>query len=208
MSSPIKIIWGVSEIPGPHLQRCWCSKFRVWLRNLNFSRVAPLPSNVHRCNNPYTGSLRTHSENHLWSLHDRRQTTTTGQKLCRLWEPGEQQPPEAHREPATQAAPIAQHQKSVLGFPGDSVVKNWPANTGDSGLILFWEGLTSRGAAKPVCHNCWTRATQSEKPATTGRSPRAPSREEPPPAAATEKPPWPRRPSPAENKWIKLFFKI
>ena len=38
-----------------------------------------------------------------------------------------------------------------VGFPGGAVVKNPPANAGDTGLL--WEDPTCHGAAKPVCHN-------------------------------------------------------
>ena len=39
------------------------------------------------------------------------------------------------------------------GFPGGSVVKNPPANAGDTVRSLFWEDPTCLGATKPVCHN-------------------------------------------------------
>ena len=39
-------------------------------------------------------------------------------------------------------------------FPGGAVVKNLPANGGDSGLIPVWEDPTCHGATKPVRHNC------------------------------------------------------
>ena len=57
------------------------------------------------------------------------------------------------------------------GFPGSSVVKNVPANAGDTSLI------PDCGAAKPMCrkywacalesskHNCWTHMLQLLKPA-------------------------------------------
>ena len=39
------------------------------------------------------------------------------------------------------------------GFPGDSVVKSFPANVGDTGSILVWEDPTCYGATKPMHHN-------------------------------------------------------
>ena len=38
-------------------------------------------------------------------------------------------------------------------FPGGSVVKNQPDNTGDTGSIPGPERSTYHGAAKPRCHN-------------------------------------------------------
>ena len=39
------------------------------------------------------------------------------------------------------------------GFPGGSVVKNPPANAGDTDLIPGPEIFHCRGATKPMCHN-------------------------------------------------------
>ena len=39
------------------------------------------------------------------------------------------------------------------GFPGDSVVKNPPANAGDMDSIPVWEDPTCCGAAYPVHHS-------------------------------------------------------
>ena len=39
------------------------------------------------------------------------------------------------------------------GFPGGAVVKNPPANAGDTGRALVREDPTCRGAAKPVHRN-------------------------------------------------------
>ena len=39
------------------------------------------------------------------------------------------------------------------GFPGGPVVKNPPANAGDTVQSLAWEDPTCQGATKPVCHN-------------------------------------------------------
>ena len=39
------------------------------------------------------------------------------------------------------------------GFPGGAVVKNLPADAGDTGSILVWEDPTCCGATKPVYHN-------------------------------------------------------
>ena len=41
----------------------------------------------------------------------------------------------------------------LRGLPGGSVVKNLPAITGDTGLILIREDLTCHVATKPVRHN-------------------------------------------------------
>ena len=41
----------------------------------------------------------------------------------------------------------------VRNFWGGAVVKNPPANAGDTGSILVREDPTCRGATKPVCHN-------------------------------------------------------
>ena len=48
----------------------------------------------------------------------------------------------------------------ILDFPGGSVVKNLPANAGDTGLTLVWEDPTCRGAAKPMRHNYWACALE------------------------------------------------
>ena len=39
-------------------------------------------------------------------------------------------------------------------FPGDSVVKNLPANTGDSGLILGLGGSPGEGNGKQLQYSC------------------------------------------------------
>ena len=69
---------------------------------------------------------------------------------------------------------------SLHGFPGSSVVKNVPANAGDTSLI------PDHGAAKPMCrkywacaleprrHNCWTHVLQLLKPAPCPRVPTGP----------------------------------
>ena len=38
-------------------------------------------------------------------------------------------------------------------FPGGAVVKNPPANAGDTGSGPVWEDPTCRGATKPVRHS-------------------------------------------------------
>ena len=38
-------------------------------------------------------------------------------------------------------------------FPGGAVVKNPPANAGDTGSSPVREDPTCRGVTKPVCHN-------------------------------------------------------
>ena len=40
-------------------------------------------------------------------------------------------------------------------FPGGSMVKNPPANAGDTGLIPDWENSTCLATTKPICHNYW-----------------------------------------------------
>ena len=48
-------------------------------------------------------------------------------------------------------------------FPGCPVVKNLPANAGDTGWIAGMGRFHVRKAAKPVCHSCWACAPQQEK---------------------------------------------
>ena len=43
--------------------------------------------------------------------------------------------------------------RQILDFPGGPVVKNPPANAGDTALILGPGGSASHGATKPVSHN-------------------------------------------------------
>ena len=60
-------------------------------------------------------------------------------------------------------------------FPGGAVVKNPPANAGDTVRPPVWEDPTCRGATKPARHNYWAgalepvlcnkRGHRSEKPA-------------------------------------------
>ena len=59
---------------------------------------------------------------------------------------------------------------NVPVFPGDSVVKNPPANAGDMGLTPGLGNLKCRGATKPVIHHYWPcalepRSCQLLKPA-------------------------------------------
>ena len=42
----------------------------------------------------------------------------------------------------------------TLGFPGDSVVKNPPANAGDAGLNLELERSTGVGSGNPLQYSC------------------------------------------------------
>ena len=51
-----------------------------------------------------------------------------------------------------------------LGFPGDSVVKNPPANAGGTGSIPDLEDSMCWGAAKPMCHNYWACAVEPGSP--------------------------------------------
>ena len=43
--------------------------------------------------------------------------------------------------------------KCPWDFPGGAVVRNLPANAGDTGSALVREDPTWRRATKPVCHN-------------------------------------------------------
>ena len=45
------------------------------------------------------------------------------------------------------------------GFPGGAVVKNPPANAGDTGSSLVREDPTCHGETKPVHHNYWAYTT-------------------------------------------------
>ena len=42
----------------------------------------------------------------------------------------------------------------LMGFPGDSVVKNPPANAGDEGLIPGWGRPPGKGNGSPVQYSC------------------------------------------------------
>ena len=44
--------------------------------------------------------------------------------------------------------------QSFRDFPGGAMVKNPPANAGDTVRSLVWEDPPCRGAAKPVHRNC------------------------------------------------------
>ena len=44
--------------------------------------------------------------------------------------------------------------RGFLGFPGDSVVKNPPANAGDTGLILGLGRSPGEGNGNPVQYSC------------------------------------------------------
>ena len=41
-----------------------------------------------------------------------------------------------------------------MDFPGGAVIKNLPANAGDTGSSPGLEDPTHHGATKPVRHNC------------------------------------------------------
>ena len=49
-------------------------------------------------------------------------------------------------------------------FPGGAVVKNPPANAGDTVWALVREDPTCRGATKPMSHKYWAHAPQLLKP--------------------------------------------
>ena len=60
-----------------------------------------------------------------------------------------------------------------MGFPGGSVVKNPPANAGDTGLIT---GPGSRHeTTKAVCHNYWACAVEQGATASEPLCSRAPA---------------------------------
>ena len=44
--------------------------------------------------------------------------------------------------------------RGMEGFPGGSVVKNLPANAGDTGSILIQADPTCLEATKPLSHSC------------------------------------------------------
>ena len=54
------------------------------------------------------------------------------------------------------------HLQQIVDFPGESVVRNPPANVGDMGSSLLWEDFTCRGAIKPMLRN--KRSHHNEKP--------------------------------------------
>ena len=43
--------------------------------------------------------------------------------------------------------------KQKQGFPGGSVIKNLPADAGDTVSTLVWEDSTCCGGTKPMHHN-------------------------------------------------------
>ena len=49
------------------------------------------------------------------------------------------------------------------GFHGGSVVKNPPANAGDTGLIPVWEDSTCHGGTVPGHHNYWTHTLEPSR---------------------------------------------
>ena len=57
----------------------------------------------------------------------------------------------------------------MWGFPGGSVVKNQPANAGDTVWISDVENLTSHGTTKPMHHNyqAWELQLLSPRAPTT-----------------------------------------
>ena len=55
----------------------------------------------------------------------------------------------------------SKYKKWSGGFPGGSVVKNLPANSGDWVRSLVWDDRACLGATKPVCHSCWGCALES-----------------------------------------------
>ena len=104
------------------------------------------------------------------------------------------------------------------GFPGVSVVKNPPADAGNTGSIpdpgrshMLWSN-------KLLCHHCRVCAPEPRSPHAAGVEAHVPgdsrrerlehrNKEEPPAAATGEKPSQPWRPSTAKNKSIKFLKK-
>ena len=66
----------------------------------------------------------------------------------------------------------------ILEFPGGAVVKNPPANAGDTGSS---PGLACHGATKPVRHNYWVCVLEPTSHTTEARAPRARAPQEKPP---------------------------
>ena len=66
-------------------------------------------------------------------------------------------------------------EEHMRDFPGGAVVKNPPANAGDTGSSPGPEDPTCRGATKPVRHNyrahALARTPQLEKPAHCNKQP-------------------------------------
>ena len=52
--------------------------------------------------------------------------------------------------------------QQIVDFPGESVVRNPPANAGDMGSSLLWEDFICRGATKPMLRN--KRSHHNKKP--------------------------------------------
>ena len=50
----------------------------------------------------------------------------------------------------------------MVDFPGGAVVKNLPANAGNTGSSLLREDPTCHGANKPVSHNYWSPRTATK----------------------------------------------
>ena len=106
-------------------------------------------------------------------------------------------------------------QKSLLGFPGDSMVKNPPASVGDMGSIpnsrRFYIPQSNQVQvsqllsvhSKPLELQLWKptcpRDFAPTREATEMRSPYTATREQPPLATAREKPTQQWRPSTAKN---------
>ena len=71
--------------------------------------------------------------------------------------------------------------KWALDFPGGAVIKNPPANAGNTVRSLIQEDPTCHGATKPVCHNYWACALQPASHSYWARAPRARAPQEEPP---------------------------
>ena len=84
-----------------------------------------------------------------------------------------------------------------VGFPAGTVVKNPPANAGDTGSSPDREDSTGHRATKPASHNCWAREPQLLKPACPRA--RAPQQEKPPQWEAHEPPQWRVAPPPKKR---------
>ena len=63
------------------------------------------------------------------------------------------------------------NKNEVMGFPGGSVVKNPPVNTGDMDSIPGPRGSHVHGATEPVHRSCWVCAQEPGSTAPEARVP-------------------------------------
>ena len=106
----------------------------------------------------------------------------------------------------TSAFQISLENISCRDFPGGAMVKNLPANAGDTGSRPGLEDPTCRGATKPASHNYWAcapRARALQQEATAIRSPNTATNSSPrsPQLEIARAQQW--RPNTAKNKKYK-----